>query len=171
MSDAAKPFLVLATPRSGSAWLANLLNTEDHPVAHDLSEDPRFWHDPEEIFNQPYFGFVDTGIHFRSPDVWNNKVSKVVTLVRDRPSLIASLSNCFEELARKEIEWFTDECLSRVESINADFTITYDEMFNNREKLESLYAFLTGKNPNRERLNQLLRMNVQVDSLVRRRKG
>lgn len=144
-------FMVLAMPRSGTAWVANWLTTDRTLCLHD----PLWTHHYSEldgIRSMKRLGVSCTGLALFPEFLSKHKARKVI-LHRPINEVNASLVDMgLEPLA---LTW--QDALDRIEGVHADWRDVMDPA-----KASAIYNFLTQKTFDEERHAMLSSLNVQI---------
>lgn len=133
------PFFIVALPRSRTAWLANLFNTESVFCYHDVLAA----HTGEGLktllggtLYREYVGVADTspvhaiGLKHLFPE------SRIVVVKRDPLEVLESMANAFFDIlalpgGRRWFERFLEagvEALDFIEKTKADLTVKYEDL-------------------------------------------
>ena len=151
--------LIGSLPRSGSAWLSAALNT--HPDAFFLHEGIVYYKDPIAWLEGTEYGTVgDIGSHCMLPEL-DRKKAKRIFLTRNKDNVVGSLKSF---LTLEDPEYVVDEILSLSEGWlekHEPYILSYEELFK-KETLKDLWTFIFGEEPDSDKLDQMLRFNVQV---------
>lgn len=141
-------FAIVALPRSGTAWLSNLLTTNDVICWHDpLAYKFR----PEEVVKMNG-GFSDTGMGFYPGIV--NRIQKRIVISRGR-------AKCEESLHRIGVDLpFLDLLESSIKEVNADITVDFDDLFEYKTS-NMIYEFCIGERLSKERHALMRELDVQ----------
>ena len=136
-----KPYLICATPRSGSAWLANFLSSGDCICIHEpLAYAPR-------LSGYRVVGGVDTGAPFHVAELREAMPElRFYALTRDREAVKASLA----ELGLPALDYPA-----------LDLPTFEFERFGEVEYLRWMWDELNGPGFDEVRAAQLVEMNVQ----------
>lgn len=159
--DTIKSQLVLigSLPRTGSAWLAAALNT--HPDAYFLHEGLVYYKNPIAWLSDSVYGTVgDIGAHCMVPELSKEKAKRVF-LTRNKDSVVNSLKG-FIQIDNPDA--VVDEILALAEGWierHEPYIVTYEELFK-KESLKRLWQFIFDEDPDMDKLDQMLRFNIQV---------
>jgi len=146
-------FAIVALPRSGTAWMANLLTTDGIVC----------WHDPLATLRNPNDviglngGISDTGMCLYPELI--NAVKKKIVIVRDRYQCEYSLKKIGVNLP------FLDLAESRLNLIKADIVVKFDDLFG-YEAANKIHEFCIGKPLSKDRHALLNGLNVQTRGIL-----
>lgn len=123
--------VVLALPRSGSAWLASYLGYLHDPILH---RDPFLW--------GPNAGVVDTGAAYNPEKAWRKYgEGPACVLLRDQDAAYRSLVKLNHSVTREDVgQWYRK--LYDFAMDNQLFVFWYEDIFDNRQILESLCHYM-----------------------------
>ena len=142
-------FMALGLPRSGTAWLANLLTTDDSICLHESLIDSTI-EQLDQFEHDGLFGIAETaGVFF--PDAINHPCKKLIV---DRP--IAEINKSLHQLGLPTMPDVEVDLLSGIEG----YKIAFKELFD-FDAMQLAYKFLLNKDLSKDRHNLLCQMNVQ----------
>ena len=146
-------FIVVALPRSGTAWLANLLTTETTVCLHES-----FLHfSLQELENMPeHIGIAETSAAFFPKDVNNHPAKKLVVT---RP--IAEVNASAEKLGLPQLTDYAESLLNQIDG----YTISYQDLFD-YDKMNAAYRFLFDKDLNKLRHAMLCGLQIENRSAI-----
>ena len=146
-------FMVIAAPRSGTAWSANWLSTDTSICFHELSSRMHYteW---DSIESNKMIGCADTNISYFSPDWLNKHPARKVILHRSDEERVAS-SGIIEDL---QVNYKLDQ----IEGMH----VYWDAVFLNPKPI---YEHLLQKEFDEERHNtlKLLQINSIAEKVKR----
>lgn len=145
-------FMVLAMPRSGTAWCANWLTTDRTLCLHD----PLWSHHYSELDGLRYagrrLGVSCTGLPLFPEFLARHKARKVIL---HRP--IAEIEASLEQLGQPALGAAWEGALDRITGLHVDWADVYKP-----EKAAGIYEFLLQKPMDFERHELLARLNIQM---------
>lgn len=149
-------FMVLGLPRSGTAWLANLLTTDDSYCCHEA-----FWKSTLvqlDLIDVPgKFGVSETS-GYCIPDVLNDHSARKLIVTRPLNEINKSLKSLnLPEMTNDHVD-----ALNSIQGYRIDFNDLF--VFN---KMAKAYNFLLDKELSSCRHSMLCDMNVQNKSLIK----
>jgi len=145
-------FMVICTPRSGSAWASNWLSTDHTLCLHD----PLWRHHYSELDSlesDKVLGVACTGLAL-FPEFVNKHPARKVILHRDPAEVDASLIAMGVEPLGKP--WIG--ALDRIVGVHAQWTDIFEP-----PKARHLYEFLLQRPFDAKRHEMLVKLNVQMD--------
>jgi len=149
-------FMVLGLPRSGTAWLANLLTTDDSYCRHEA-----FWKSTLvqlDLIDAPgKFGVSETS-GYSIPDVLNDHPARKLIVTR-------SLNEINKSLKSLNLPEMTNDHFDALNSIQG-YRIDFNDLFV-FNKMAKAYNFLLDKELSSCRHSMLCDMNVQNKSLIK----
>jgi len=150
-------FMVVALPRSGTAWLANWFTTERSICWHEpLWERPLT--DLDAIPHDGLLGISDTQLMFIHPDELNAHPAKKLIVHRELRDVNLSLTKAgLPAVMADEHRWRLDEI--------GGFHITYKDLWN-VEKFRPASEWLTGLPFDAARYAVVKGLNVQNTALM-----
>jgi len=148
-------FMVLGLPRSGTAWLANLLTTDDSYCRHEA-----FWKNTlvqlDSIDAPGKFGVSETS-GYCIPDVLNDHPAR--KLIVNRP--VHEINKSLKLLKLPEMTNDHVDALNSIQGYRIDFKDLF--VFN---KMAKAYNFLLDKELSSCRHAMLCSMNIQNKPLI-----
>jgi len=148
-------FMVLGLPRSGTAWMANLLTTDTSLCLHE----PLIENSLEQLDSFDYkfkLGISDTSAGFFAQKI-NNHPAKKVIINRTLDDMNFSLINLgFPTMTKKALEM-----LNAIDG----YRINFDDLFEYK-KIAFVYEFLIDKTLDKKRYDLLCKMNVQNTNAI-----
>jgi len=149
-------FMVLGLPRSGTAWLANLLTTDDSYCRHEA-----FWKSTLvqlDLIDAPgKFGVSETSAYC-IPDVLNDHSARKLIVTRPLNEINKSLKSL-------NLPKMTNDHVDALNSIQG-YRIDFNDLFV-FNKMAKAYNFLLDKELSSCRHSMLCDMNVQNKSLIK----
>lgn len=143
--------MILALPRSRTAWLANFLTTEKTFCYHDPLANMWSYRDVSSLKMDRITGVADTGLALFDLSIFD---CKKLIIERSLNDVYASLDKFLPEVDLSNL----NEKLYRIEGLR----IGFDEI---NERLEEIWDYCTGLPFDALRADQLKNMNVQVMNL------
>lgn len=144
-------FMVIALPRSGTAWVSNLLTTDTTLCIHDATAQYTL-PDLDNFQTKKILGVADTGLALL-PDWVNAHPARKIVIVRDHDEINQSLINA-------GMPTLNPEHSTKLMNIKADH-IQFKDLFN-PSYAASVYEYLTQQPFDSERFNLLTKLNVQT---------
>lgn len=142
-------FMVLGLPRSGTAWVANLLTTDTSLCLHEALLDSTI-EQLDRVEHAGLFGIAETSGLFL-PECVHHDCKK---LIIDRP--ISEINESLNDLGLPDMPERAVELLSGIEG----YKITFKELFD-FDAMQSAYKYLLDKDLSKDRHQFLCQMNVQ----------
>jgi len=142
-------FMVLGLPRSGTAWLANLLTTDDSICLHEALIDSTI-EQLDKFEHSGLFGIAETAGVFL-PDVISYPCKKLIV---DRP--IDDIKRSLHQIGLPTMPDVEVDLLSGIEG----YKIAFKDLFN-FDAMQLAYKFLLNKDLSKDRHILLRQMNVQ----------
>lgn len=142
-------FMVFGLPRSGTAWIANLLTTDNSLCLHESLIDFTL-SELNDIKHDGLFGISETSAVFL-PEAIKHPCKK---LIIHRP--VFEINRSLEDLDFPSISDGQDSLLSLIEG----YKINYNDLFN-FEAMSLAYRFLLDKDLSQKRHAMLCKMNIQ----------
>lgn len=153
-------FMVIGLPRSGTAWLSNLLTTDTSICLHEAFLDHTIDDlDAMDMFGK--FGIAETSA-FKYVKEINSHNAKKIIVERDLTNINLSLFNL-------DLPIMLEPCLDLLNSIDG-YRIQYHELFV-YEKMAKAYEFLIDKKLSYDRHKMLCNLNVQNHIAISRVQG
>ncbi len=153
-------FMVLALPRSGTAWVANLLTTDTSLCIHEAFMD----HSINDLDTRSYdglLGIAETSAFIRVDEINQHSAKK---LVIDRP--FDEIYKSIVELGFKAMPSYSADLMIQLKG----YRIAYKDLFN-YEIMSEAYYYLLRKELNQERHKMLCQMNIQNTAAIERVRG
>jgi hypothetical protein len=143
-------YMVIALPRSGTAWVANLLTTGDDICLHESFMTETL----ETLDNKEHSGLL--GISETSAIFFEDEINRhpAKKLIIERP-----LDEINNSLINLGLYTFTPEINSLLNNIEG-YKISFNDLFN-EDVMGKAYKFLTGKEMNKDRHKLLCSFGVQ----------
>lgn len=153
-------FMVLALPRSGSAWVANLLTTDTSLCIHESAMD---YHttDLDAMEYNGTLGIAETSAFIRVDELNLHSAKK---LIIDRP--FDDINKSIAELGFKAMPSYSADLMIQLKG----YRIAYKDLFN-YEIMSEAYYYLLRKELNQERHKMLCQMNIQNTAAIERVRG
>lgn len=152
--------MVLALPRSGTAWVANLLTTDTSLCIHEAFMD----HSINDLDTRPYdgmLGIAETSAFSRADELNLHSAKK---LIIDRP--FDEINKSIAELGFKAMPSYSADLMIQLKG----YRIAYKDLFN-YEIMSEAYYYLLRKELNQERHKMLCQMNIQNTAAIERVRG
>jgi hypothetical protein len=152
--------MVLALPRSGTAWVANLLTTDTTLCIHEAFMD----HSINDLDNRSYdgmLGIAETSAFTKVDEINQHSAKK---LVIDRP--FDEINKSIAELGFKAMPSYSADLMIQLKG----YRIAYKDLFN-YEIMSEAYYYLLRKELNQERHKMLCQMNIQNTAAIERVRG
>lgn len=168
--DRSKKFLILALPRSRTAWLSKFLSYGDHKVGHDIATDCSSISEFLDKFDQ-LSGTVETGavIAWRTLRTLLPEV-QIIVIKRPVEAILASFatngiysSNLERELRERAI------MLDHVSAQQNVITLTFDDLSDDL-KCNTLFEACTGEPTDFAWWDEYKNKNIQIDLAARMQK-
>jgi hypothetical protein len=153
-------FMVLALPRSGTAWVANLLTTDTSLCIHEAFMD----HSINDLDTRPYdgmLGIAETSAFIRVDELNLHSAKK---LIIDRP--FDDINKSIAELGFKAMPSYSADLMIQLKG----YRIAYKDLFN-YEIMSEAYYYLLRKELNQERHRMLCQMNIENTVAIERVRG
>ena len=153
-------FMVLALPRSGTAWIANLLTTDSSLCIHEAFMDISI----DDLDNRPYdgmLGIAETSAFTKVDEINQHSAKK---LVIERP--LNEVNESIAELGFKAMPSYSADLMIQLKG----YRIAYKDLFN-YEIMSEAYYYLLRKELNQERHKMLCQMNIQNTAAIERVRG
>jgi hypothetical protein len=153
-------FMVLALPRSGTAWVANLLTTDTSLCIHEAFMD----HSIDDLDTRSYdglLGIAETSAFIRVDELNLHSAKK---LIIDRP--FDEINNSIVKLGFKAMPSYSADLMIQLKG----YRIAYKDLFN-YEIMSEAYYYLLRKELNQERHKMLCQMNIQNTAAIERVRG
>lgn len=142
-------FMVLGLPRSGTAWLANLLTTDDSICLHESLMEFSI-QELDAISKTNLLGIAETAALF----VDEAKLHPCKKLIVERP-----ISEVNQSLASLGLPSFDVEYSHLLNDV-IGYRIRFDDLFE-YEPMQNAFKYLLGKDLSKARHELLCRMNIQ----------
>jgi hypothetical protein len=153
-------FMVLALPRSGTAWVANLLTTDTSLCIHEAFMD----HSIDDLDTRSYdglLGIAETSAFIRVDELNLHSAKK---LIIDRP--FDEINNSIVKLGFKAMPSYSADLMIQLKGCR----IAYKDLFN-YEIMSEAYYYLLRKELNQERHKMLCQMNIENTAAIERVRG
>jgi len=153
-------FMVLALPRSGTAWAANLLTTDTSLCIHEAFID----HSINDLDIRPYdgmLGIAETSAFIRVDELNLHSAKK---LIIDRP--FDEINKSIAELGFKAMPSYSADLMIQLKG----YRIAFKDLFN-YDIMAEAYYYLLRKELNQERHRMLCQMNIQNTAAIERVRG
>jgi hypothetical protein len=153
-------FMVLALPRSGTAWVANLLTTDTSLCIHEAFMD----HSIDDLDTRSYdgmLGIAETSAFIRADELNLHSAKK---LIIDRP--FDEINNSIVKLGFKAMPSYSADLMIRLKA----YRIAYKDLFN-YDIMAEAYYYLLRKELNQERHKMLCQMNIEDTVAIERVRG
>jgi hypothetical protein len=153
-------FMVLALPRSGTAWAANLLTTDTSLCIHEAFMD----HSIDDLDTRSYdgmLGIAETSAFIRVDELNLHSAKK---LIIDRP--FDEINKSIAELGFKAMPSYSADLMIQLKG----YRIAYKDLFN-YEIMSEAYYYLLRKELNQKRHKMLCQMNIQNTAAIERVRG
>lgn len=144
-------YIIIALPRSGTAWVANLLSSEDRVCRHDPLGTLI---DPVKVIELEG-GCADTGMGYFPELV--NKVRAKVVIQRPRVDCMRGLKAIWVNLPGVAMETLE----ARISQVDADLIVKFDDLFS-FDSSNAIHKLCLGRELSHERHAFLQEMNVQT---------
>jgi hypothetical protein len=151
-------FMVLALPRSGTAWVANLLTTDTSLCIHEAFMD----HSIDDLDNRSYdgmLGIAETSAFTKVDEINQHSAKK---LVIERP--LNEVNESIAELGFKTM--LSYDLMIQLKG----YRIAFKDLFN-YDIMAEAYYYLLRKELNQERHRMLCQMNIQNTAAIERVRG
>ena len=153
-------FMVLALPRSGTAWVANLLTTDTSLCIHEAFMD----HSINDLDNLSYdgmLGIAETSAFTKVDEINQHSAKK---LVIERP--LNEVNESIAKLGFKAMPSYSDDLMIQLKG----YRIAFKDLFN-YDIMAEAYYYLLRKELNQERHKMLCQMNIQNTAAIERVRG
>ena len=153
-------FMVLALPRSGTAWVSNLLTTDTSLCIHEAFMD----HSINDLDNLAYdgmLGIAETSAFTKVDEINQHSAKK---LVIERP--LNEVNESIAKLGFKAMPSYSADLMIQLKG----YRIAYKDLFN-YEIMSEAYYYLLRKELNQERHKMLCQMNIQNTAAIERVRG
>lgn len=153
-------FMVLALPRSGTAWVSNLLTTDTSLCIHEAFMD----HSINDLDNLAYdgmLGIAETSAFTKVDEINQHSAKK---LVIERP--LNEVNESIAKLGFKAMPSYSADLMIQLKG----YRIAYKDLFN-YEIMAEAYYYLLRKELNQERHKMLCQMNIQNTAAIERVRG
>jgi hypothetical protein len=153
-------FMVLALPRSGTAWVANLLTTDTSLCIHEAFMD----HSINDLDNRSYnglLGIAETSAFTKVDEINQHSAKK---LVIERP--FNEVNESIVRLGFKAMPSYSADLMIQLKG----YRIAYKDLFN-YEIMAEAYYYLLRKELNQERHRMLCQMNIENTVAIERVRG
>jgi len=153
-------FMILALPRSGTAWVANLLTTDTSLCIHEAFMD----HSIDDLDNRSYdgmLGIAETSAFIRVDELNLHSAKK---LIIDRP--FDEINNSIVKLGFKAMPSYSADLMIQLKG----YRIAYKDLFN-YDIMAEAYYYLLRKELNQERHRMLCQMNIENTVAIERVRG
>ncbi len=160
------PFLILALPRSRTAWLSRFLSYGDWACGHEELRHCRSLDDIKAWFSQPFTGTIETAAtpFWRLLDTLAPGV-RIITIRRPVKEVISSLKNTglgFDDRIGKVIHYLDsklDQIEARVQGVKS---VRFSEL-DDEASCAALFEHALGIAHNHEHWRRLAGQNIQID--------
>lgn len=146
--------MVLALPRSGTAWVANLLTTDTSLCIHEALE----FNSLSEIDKMGVQGVCETSAFMHIDEINAHQAKK---LIIERP--FAEIQESCKALGFPELPPLVIDLMDQIKG----YRIAYKDLFN-YEVMAVSYRYLLNKELSRERHALLCRLDIQNSSAIER---
>ena len=153
-------FMVLALPRSGTAWVANLLTTDTSLCIHEAFMD----HSINDLDNRSYngmLGIAETSAFIKVDELNLHSAKK---LVIERP--FNEVNESIAKLGFKAMPSYSDDLMIQLKG----YRIAFKDLFN-YDIMAEAYYYLLRKELNQERHRMLCQMNIENTVAIERVRG
>ena len=153
-------FMVLALPRSGTAWVSNLLTTDTSLCIHEAFMD----HSINDLDARSYdgmLGIAETSAFTKVDEINQHSAKK---LVIERP--LNEVNESIAKLGFKAMPSYSADLMIQLKG----YRIAYKDLFN-YEIMAEAYYYLLRKELNQERHKMLCQMNIQNTAAIERVRG
>ena len=153
-------FMVLALPRSGTAWIANLLTTDTSLCIHEAFMD----HSINDLDTRSYdgmLGIAETSAFTKVDEINQHSAKK---LIIDRP--FDDINNSIAELGFKAMPSYLADLMIQLKG----YRIAFKDLFN-YDIMAEAYYYLLRKELNQERHRMLCQMNIENTVAIERVRG
>ena len=153
-------FMVLALPRSGTAWVANLLTTDTSLCIHEAFMD----HSINDLDNRSYngmLGIAETSAFIKVDELNLHSAKK---LVIERP--FNEVNESIAKLGFKAMPSYSDDFMIQLKG----YRIAFKDLFN-YDIMAEAYYYLLRKELNQERHRMLCQMNIENTVAIERVRG
>ena len=153
-------FMVLALPRSGTAWVANLLTTDSSLCIHEAFMD----HSINDLDTRPHdgmLGIAETSAFTKVDEINQHSAKK---LVIERP--FNEVNESIAKLGFKAMPLYSDDLMIQLKG----YRIAFKDLFN-YDIMAEAYYYLLRKELNQERHRMLCQMNIENTVAIERVRG
>lgn len=157
-----RPYLVVGTPRTRTAWIASFLSTEERPCQHEPSlhfDEPT---DLNRFLEDDAAAASDSMMTFLAADAKKIRPDCIIVVVR-RP--IEDVRGSFASFGITFPQEFLDMLARRADTVAstiADLSVSFDEL-GREDTCRKLYETCTERPFDRERWLTLRARNIQRD--------
>lgn len=153
-------FMVLALPRSGTAWVSNLLTTDTSLCIHEAFMDNSI-NDLDTRSYDGMLGIAETSAFTKVDEINQHSAKK---LVIERP--LNEVNESIAELGFKAMPSYSADLMIQLKG----YRIAYKDLFN-YEIMSEAYYYLLRKELNQERHRMLCQMNIENTVAIERVRG
>jgi hypothetical protein len=153
-------FMVLALPRSGTAWVANLLTTDTSLCIHEAFMDNSI-NDLDTRSYDGMLGIAETSAFTKVDEINQHSAKK---LVIERP--FNEVNESIAKLGFKAMPSYSDDLMIQLKG----YRIAFKDLFN-YDIMAEAYYYLLRKELNQERHRMLCQMNIENTVAIERVRG
>lgn len=150
-------FMVLGLPRSGTAWISNLLTTDTTVCIHEAFE----FNSLSEIDEMGVQGICETSAFMHIDEINAHHARK---LIIERP--FVEIQESCKALGFPELPPLVIDLMDQIKG----YRISFKDLFN-YDIMAEAYYYLLRKELNQERHRMLCQMNIQNTAAIERVRG